>query len=108
MAKKDTPAAASAPSASSSSAQQPPNAHAQHPANCYYVPGSGSGGSGAGSGSSAGPVAFENPSKDSDYFSPGSLVECLTCYNVRVVGHVMAFEPTSRMLMLSKRNFAGL
>ena len=95
MAKKDTPAggAQGAPSSSSSPAQQPPNAHAQHPANCYYVPGSGG---------AAAPVAFENPSKDSDYFSPGSLVECLTCYNVRVVGHVMAFEPNSRMLMLSK------
>lgn len=38
----------------------------------------------------------------SDYFSCGSLVRCLTCHDVTIEGHVMAFDPQTRILAISK------
>jgi len=36
----------------------------------------------------------------SDYFSCGSLVRCLTCHDVTIEGHVMAFDPQTRILAI--------
>ena len=38
----------------------------------------------------------------SEYFSCGSLVRCLTCHDVTIEGHVMAFDPQTRILAISK------
>lgn len=35
-----------------------------------------------------------------DYFSCGSLVRCLTCHDVTIEGHVMAFDPQTRILAI--------
>lgn len=37
----------------------------------------------------------------SDYFAIGSLVACKTCYNTIVEGEVQAFDPQTKMLILS-------
>jgi len=35
-----------------------------------------------------------------DYFTCGSLVRCLTCHEVTIEGHVMAFDPQTRILAI--------
>lgn len=37
----------------------------------------------------------------SDYFSIGSTVACKTCYNQDIEGEVLAFDPQTKMLILS-------
>lgn len=37
----------------------------------------------------------------SDYFSIGSTVACKTCYNQEIEGEVLAFDPQTKMLILS-------
>ena len=38
----------------------------------------------------------------SEYFSCGSMVRCVTCHDVTIEGHVMAFDPQTRVLAISK------
>ena len=38
----------------------------------------------------------------SEYFSSGSMVRCVTCHDVTIEGHVMAFDPQTRVLAISK------
>jgi len=43
------------------------------------------------------------PSNDSnDYFYPGSIVKCVTCYGAEVQGEVIAFDHNTKILVLSK------
>lgn len=37
----------------------------------------------------------------SDWFSIGSTVACKTCYNKEIEGEVLAFDPQTKMLILS-------
>lgn len=37
----------------------------------------------------------------SDFFSLGSVVWCRTCYNKEVEGEVLAFDPQTKILILS-------
>ena len=37
-----------------------------------------------------------------EYFSCGSMVRCVTCHDVTIEGHVMAFDPQTRVLAISK------
>lgn len=37
----------------------------------------------------------------SDFFSLGSIVWCRTCYNKEVEGEVLAFDPQTKILILS-------
>jgi len=37
-----------------------------------------------------------------DYFHPGSIVKCITCYNKEEQGEVMTFDSKAGILFLSK------
>ena len=37
----------------------------------------------------------------SDCFSIGSIVSCTTCFNKNIEGEVLAFDPPTKMLILS-------
>lgn len=37
----------------------------------------------------------------SEYFGIGSIVVCKTCYNKDIEGEVLAFDPQTKMLILS-------
>lgn len=73
--------------------------------------GSPSGGStsSAAAASSASPASSpassgHNASDIYDYFVPGSVVRCVTCSKKNLEGEVMAFDPNTRILILSNVN----
>jgi len=49
---------------------------------------------------SATSTACSRPGNGNDYFTCGSLVRCLTCHEVAIEGHVMAFDPQTRILAI--------
>lgn len=47
------------------------------------------------------PFLFCEMAAVSDFFSLGSIVWCRTCYNKEVEGEVLAFDPQTKILILS-------
>lgn len=47
-------------------------------------------------------MASSSGSSENEYFAVGSVVTCVTCHGERLKGEVVAFDPLTKMMALSK------